>query len=121
MASWLYLLKAEELGSAWAQKMGHHTAGWHLLLTFALFPASVWGQRVGIRSVQVVSFIFFCIHLGIAIANMGEGDPSNPDDPWIALFNALSGIMFLWSTYYGQRAWRDMDPVHALRTGRARV
>ena len=121
IASWLYLLKAIDLDSPWAMKMGHHMAGWHLLLTVSLFPASVWGQRVGIRSVQFISFVFFCIHAGIALANLGTSDASNPDDLWIALFNALSGVFFLWAVFYGQRAFRDMDPVSALRAGRARV
>jgi len=115
VASYLYLLKAQALGSEWAMKMGVHTAGWHLLLTFTLFPASVWGQRMGIRAVQFVSLVFFCIHLGIAIANIGPSDAANPDDPWIALFNALSGLFFLVATFYGNRAHRDMDPLGALK------
>jgi hypothetical protein len=112
-ASWFYLIKAEALHSQWAAKMGQHTAGWHLLLTFTLFPASVWGQRTGIRAVQLVSLVFFCIHAGIALANSDLGDPA------IALFNALSGVLFLISVVYGNRAHRDMDPVAALRAGRA--
>lgn len=112
LASYFYLLQAEALHSAWAQKMGLHTAGWHLLLTITLFPASVWGQRTGIRVVQGVSLVFFCIHAGIAIANSGVSAPG------IALFNALSGAFFLASVLYGQRAFRDMDPVAALREGR---
>jgi hypothetical protein len=111
-ASWFYLVKAAELHDDWARKMGQHTAGWHLLLTLTLFPASVWGQRIGIRAVQVVSFVFFCIHAGMALANSDLGDPA------IALFNAVSGALFLASTIYGNTAHRDMDPVAALMKGR---
>jgi hypothetical protein len=112
-ASYFYLVKAQALHSDWAAKMGQHTAGWHLLLTFTLFPASVWGQRVGIRAVQLVSLVFCFIHASIALAN------SNLGDTGIAVFNALSGVLFLVSVLYGNRAHRDMDPVAALRTGRA--
>lgn len=110
-SSWFYLVRAQATASAWAMKMGYHTAGWHLL-TVTLFPASVWGQRVGIRAVQLVSLVFFFIHAGIALANSGPGDPA------IALFNGLSGLAFLLSVAQGQRAYRDMDPVAALRAGR---
>ena len=119
-ASYLYLMKARVLDSEWALKMANHMAGWHLLLTFTLFPASVWGQRVGIRAVQWVSVLFFCIHAGIALANLGTGDPTNPDDARIALWNAVSGLCFLAAAVYGYRAYRDMDPVAALRAGRVR-
>lgn len=112
-ASWFYLVKAWDEDSQWAMKMGSHTAGWHLLLTLTLFPASVWGQRVGIRAVQLVSLVFFLIHAGIALANSGPGTPA------IAFFNGLSGVAFLASVIYGQRAHRDMDPIAALRSGRA--
>jgi hypothetical protein len=111
-ASWFYLVRARAMDSAWAMKMGYHTAGWHLLLTLTLFPASVWGQRTGIRAVQLVSLVFFFIHAGIALANSGPGDPA------IALFNGISGFAFLLSVIYGQRAHRDMDPIAALRAGR---
>jgi hypothetical protein len=111
-SSAVYLVKAHALADEWALKMGNHTAGWHLLLTFTLFPASVWGQRFGIRAVQVVSFVFFGIHLGIALAN------ADLADRWIAFFNALSGVLFLVSVVYGQRAYRDMDPAAALASGR---
>jgi len=114
-ASYFYLVKAEALHDDWAAKMGQHTAGWHLLLTFTLFPASVWGQRVGIRAVQLASLVFLCIHTGMALANSNLGDPA------IALFNAVSGVLFLGSVLYGNRAHRDMDPIAALRTGRAGV
>jgi len=120
-ASYLYLVKAHLLESEWALKMANHMAGWHLLLTLTLFPASVWGQRVGIRAVQWVSLVFFGIHAGIAIANLGASDPTSPDDPWIALWNAVSGVCFLAAALYGFRAHRDMDPVAALCAGRARV
>lgn len=112
LASYFYLLKAQTLEDPWALKMGNHMAGWHILLTLTLFPASVWGQRFGIRAVQVISFVFFCIHLGIALAN------SDLTDPPIAFFNALSGVLFLASTLYGNRAHRDMEPNKALREGR---
>ena len=112
-ASWFYLVKAWNDDSQWAMKMGYHTAGWHFLLTLTLFPASVWGQRLGIRAVQLVSLVFFFIHAGIALANSGPGTPA------IALFNGLSGLAFLASVVYGQRAYRDMDPIRALQDGRA--
>ena len=120
-ASYLYLIKAQALQSDWALKMANHMAGWHLLLTFSLFPASVWGQRVGIRAVQWVSLLFFFIHAGIALANIGPTDPGSPDDGWIAFWNAASGACFLAAAVYGNRAYRDMDPVAALRAGRLRV
>lgn len=107
-----YLASLDPMSSVWAQKMGIHTAGWHLLLTFTLFPASVWGQRMGIRVVQVTSLVFFCIHAGIALANADMADPA------IAFFNALSGVLFGASVVYGQRAHRDMDPIVALRENR---
>ncbi len=115
-ASYCYLLEAEALHSVWATKMGQHTGGWHLLLTFTLFPASVWGQRAGIRAVQLVSLLFFAIHAGIALANSEAN--SDLGDPAIAFFNALSGALFLVSVIYGNRAYRDMDPVVALQRGR---
>ncbi len=108
IASYLYLVKAEEQADAWAMKMGIHTAGWHLLLTLTLFAASVWGQRVGIRAVQFVSLVFFGIHAGMAIANFV--DPSPLDGPGIAIFNAISGVFFFVAVVYGQRAHRDMTP-----------
>lgn len=116
IAGYLYLLKAQQLESPWALKMAYHTAGWHLLLTFTLFPASVWGQRVGIRSVQLVSLIFFFIHVGIAAANLSS--PDSLHDGGIALLNGVSGVLFLVSVLYGQRAHRDMDPIAALTSGR---
>jgi hypothetical protein len=112
-ASWFYLVKADALHDDWARKMGQHTAGWHLLLTFTLFPASVWGQRPGIRAVQLVSLVFFFIHAAMALANADLGDPG------IAFFNAASGVLFLASVLYGNRAHRDMDPIAALIAGRA--
>jgi hypothetical protein len=115
-ASSFYLIKAAELHDDWARKMGIHTAGWHLLLTLTLFPASVWGQRPGIRAVQLVSLVFACIHAGIALANSDAN--SNQADPAIAFFNAASGVLFVASLLYGNRAHRDMDPVAALCAGR---
>lgn len=120
VASYLYLQRSELLHSEWALKMGNHMAGWHLLLTFTLFPASVWGGRVGIRAVQWIALLFFLIHAGIAVANLGPGDAAEPGDGAIALLNALSGVLFLATAIYGNRAWRDMDPVRALREGRTR-
>jgi hypothetical protein len=117
VASWLYLQKAASLNSAWALKMGQHTAGWHLLLTLTLFPGSIWGGRIGIRIVQCVCVVFFAIHLAIAIANVGRSDPTNPNDPTIAAFNALSGVLFLVAGLVGNRAHRDMDPALALARG----
>ena len=113
-AGYLYLQKAHMLESAWALKMGYHTAGWHALLTVTLLPASVMGQRAGIRGVQVVSVIFLCIHAGIALANGVWPDAGSSHDRWIAALNALSGVFFLASVVYGQRAYRDMDPSRAL-------
>lgn len=118
VASYLYLLRAAVDESGWALKMANHMAGWHLLLTFTLFPASAWGRRIGIRAVQLVSLLFFLIHLGIALANLGGSEASDSHEGWIAFFNALSGGFFLFATLYGNRAWRDMDPVAALRAGR---
>ncbi len=111
VASYLYLSKSSALDgadAAWSHKMAVHMAAWHLLLTFTLFPASVWGQRIGIRIVQFVSFVFFGIHVGIAIANAGM------EDAGIFAFNTASGVLFLVSTFYGNVAHRDMDPVAAL-------
>ena len=112
----LYLTKAQSLADPWALKMAYHTAGWHLLLTLTLFPASVWGQQRGIRAVQVISVVFFAIHVGIAIANASQPD-SLHDGP-IALLNGISGLLFLASALYGQRAFADMDPIQALRERR---
>jgi hypothetical protein len=104
VASWLYLARADP----WSTKMALHMAAWHLLLTLTLFPASVWGQRIGIRAVQIAAFVFFAIHLGIAIANIAA-----PVDG-IAIMNAASGVAFLATTIYGQRAHHDMDPLRTL-------
>lgn len=112
VASWLYLERARSFEDAWALKMAIHTAGWHLMLTLLLFPASVWGQRIGIRAVQLVSLIFFFIHLGMAISNLDAASRSM-SGPWIATFNALSGICFAAAVVYGQTAHRDMDPLRA--------
>ena len=114
-ASYLYLLKGSAAESDWAMKMGQHMAGWHLLLTVTLFPASVWGQRLGIRVVQWVSLLFFFIHAGIALANLAPTVGADPRDGAIAFWNALSGVLFLTAALYGNRAYRDMDPVAALR------
>jgi hypothetical protein len=108
IASWLYLLRARAGADAWAMKMAVHMAAWHLFLVLTLFPASVWGQRLGIRAVQGASLVFFLIHAGIALANLGA--PSG-DGPLIGLFNAASGVAFAIATVYGQRAHADMDPL----------
>lgn len=118
-SSALYLHKAALHADIWARKMGVHTLGWHLLLVFTLFPASLWGQRLGIRAVQLVSAVFFAIHLGIAIANWAA--PASPQDFAIAALNLLSGFWFLVALLYGQRAYRTMDPLAALRAGRAKL
>ncbi len=110
LASYLYLIRADTDQSLHAFKMAYHMAGWHLLLTFTLFPASVWGQRVGIRTVQAVSLLFFLIHVGIALANVGEGVPDTFVDLGIASLNTVSGLFFLWAVFYGNVAFRDMDP-----------
>lgn len=118
VASAFYLARSsvlttlDPMQAAWAYKMGIHMAGWHLLLTLTLFPASVWGQRLGIRAVQVVSLVFFFIHAGIALANADMAEPA------IAFFNAVSGVFFGLSAVYGQRAHRDMDPIRALHEAR---
>lgn len=116
-ASYLYLREAWTLDSGWSLKMAYHMAGWHLLLTVSLFPASVWGQRIGIRSVQGVCLMFFLIHAGIAIANIASPDPASSADLPIGILNAISGMFFLAGVVYGNVAWRDMDPVAALVRG----
>lgn len=117
-ASYLYLLRAAQEQSGWSLKMANHMAGWHLLLTLTLFPASVWGQRAGIRAVQLVSLLFFAIHAGIAIANLGVADAGEYAGP-ISFFNAASGALFLLAAVYGSRAYRDMDPVVAFRAAQS--
>ena len=114
IASYLYLVEARASGESWPLRMGVHMALWHLLLTLTLFPASVWGQRLGIRAVQLVSAVFFAIHAGITIANVVDPDPTRIDSFGIATFNALSGLLFAVATVYGNRAHRDMDPLAAL-------
>jgi len=108
-AGWLYVRRAGASGDPWAMKMATHMAGWHLLLVLTLFPTSILGQRAGIRAVQVVSAVFFLIHLGIAVAN--AIDPSAGEGPWIAILNAASGAGFLFAVLFGQRAHADMDPL----------
>jgi hypothetical protein len=107
VASWLYLRRAHASGDAWAMKMAVHMAAWHLFLTLTLFPASVWGQRIGIRAVQLAALVFFFIHIGIALANVGGPG----DGPLLGLLNASSGVAFLATVLYGQRAHADMDPL----------
>jgi hypothetical protein len=114
ISSYLYLQRARDSGDAWALKMAGHMAAWHLLLSLTLFPASAWGQRLGIRAVQAASLLFLLIHAGIAIANLGQLRLGN--DLAIAIFNAASGVVFLAATLVGQRAHADMDPLRALET-----
>ena len=109
VASWLYFRRAQQFADPWAMKMALHMAAWHLLLTLTLFPASVAGQRPGIRAVQAVSALFFAIHVSLALANL-SAEAGREEGPTIALLNAASGLAFLASALYGQRAWRDMDP-----------
>ena len=52
--------------------------------------------------------------LGWARFDAFFGEHRALDGPWIALFNALSGIFFFAAVVYGQRAHRDMDPLRAL-------
>lgn len=112
LASWLYVRRAGLLSDPWALKMALHMAAWHLLLVLTLFPLSVYGQRIGIRVVQATSLLFFCIHVGIAVANTGPAF----DGPWIAIFNAVSGVAFLCAAIYGSRAYRDMDPLASVES-----
>ncbi len=112
-ASWLYLRRAQVSGDAWAMKMAVHMAAWHLFLTLTLFPASVWGQRIGIRAVQLAALVFFFIHAGIALANLGGPG----DGPLLGALNAASGAAFLVTVLYGQRAHADMDPLRAAGGG----
>jgi hypothetical protein len=112
-ASYLYVLRAQVLDDAWSLRMAMHMAAWHLLLTLTLFPASVWGQRLGIRAVQAMSLLFFFIHLGIALSNAAAPGEA-PDGGWIALLNGASGFAFLGAVAYGRRAYADMDPLAKL-------
>jgi hypothetical protein len=116
VASWLYLRRASLASDPWATKMALHMAAWHLLLTLALLPLSVFGQRTGIRIVQGTSLVFFFIHVGIALANAGGAS----DGPWIAVFNGASGMAFLVAGIYGFRAYADMDPLAGDHTKAAR-
>jgi hypothetical protein len=117
IAGYLYVLRADELGDPWSMRMAWHMAAWHLLLTLTLFPTSVWGQRAGIRAVQVTSFLFFAIHAGIALSNLGEEELAQGG--WIALLNAASGLAFLAAVFYGQRAYAHMNPLGAVDFPRA--
>jgi hypothetical protein len=92
-ASWLYVVRARTSGDAWAMKMALHMAGWHLLLTLTLFPAALFGDRIGLITVRVTSLVFFVIHAGIALANLGP----EADSGAIAFLNAASGVAFLWT------------------------
>ena len=116
VASYLYVLRATTLGDAWSMRMAMHMAAWHLLLTLTLFPASVWGQRGGIRAVQGTSLVFFAIHVAIAFSN-ARASSEIVEGASIAFFNAASGLMFLAAVAYGQRAYSDMNPLRAARTG----
>jgi hypothetical protein len=116
IASYLYVLRADALGDPWPMRMALHMAAWHLLLTLTLFPASVWGQRIGIRAVQATSLVFFAIHVGIALSNAGAAEVAESE--WIAILNAASGLAFLAAVLYGQRAHADMDPLRAIEARR---
>jgi len=118
VASYLYVLRAAQESGDWALKMANHMAGWHLLLTFTLFPLSLYGQRRGIRLVQFVCLLFFLIHVGIGLANVESGGGHSGA---IAFFNTVSGLFFLAAAIHGNRAYGDMDPVDALREGRLRT
>lgn len=118
VASGLYLHRARVFADPWAMKMALHMAGWHFLLAVSLFPASILGQRTGIRAVQAVSALFFAIHAGIAISN-ATPDPGHGSTPWVGLLNAASGVAFLGAAIYGQVAHRDMDPEVGLARPRA--
>jgi hypothetical protein len=110
MASYVYVLRARSQADPWSTQMAWHMAAWHLLLTLTLFPASVWGQRPGIRTVQAVSTLFFAIHVGLGLANLAASDLAR-EGPWVALLNMTSGLAFLAAILYGQRAFADMDPL----------
>ncbi len=112
IASWLYLRRAEASGDPWALKMAMRMAAWHLMLTLTLFPASLWGRRVGTRAVQGAALVFFFIHLGIALANTGS-HVAIAEGPWLALLNGASGIAFFVTVVYGQRAHADMSRARA--------
>ncbi len=114
IASYLYLERAYATDSVWSLKMAYHMAGWHLVLTLVLAPAVILFGRIGIRFVQGTAALFFAIHLGIAISN--ALDPASLHHGGaIALWNAVSGLFFLAAVPYGNVAWRDMDPVLALK------
>lgn len=107
IASYLYLVRSEAAGDNWALRMAIHMAAWHAILVLTLFPASIWGKRIGVRAVQLVSAVFFVIHAGIAIANAID-PPRTAEGPGIAVLNALSGIFFLFAVLFGQRVHREM-------------
>ena len=109
IASYLYVQRADALGDPWSMRMAVHMAAWHLLLTLTLFPASVWGQRIGIRAVQATSVVFLAIHAGIALSNAVAAEIS--EGLGIAIWNAASGLAFLGAVVYGQRAHHDMNPL----------
>jgi hypothetical protein len=112
IAGALYVVRSQASGDPWAMKMAWHMAVWHLLLTLTLFPASVWGQQLGIRVVQLTSVVFFAIHLGIALSNAASGTTLEQGMA-IAAFNAVSAAVFLAAALWGFRAYRDMDPAHS--------
>jgi hypothetical protein len=95
-ASFLYVVRARVAADPWAMKMAVHMAGWHLLLTIALFPAAVWGGRFGRHAVRATALLFFLIHLGIALANGGASGEAHAS--LIAALNAASGLLFLATT-----------------------
>lgn len=106
-ASYLYLLRSENYDDPWALKMALHMGAWHLLLTLTLFPAALFGGRIGVRIAQLASLLFFAIHLGIGLANLDAGTLLK--DGWpIALLNAASGLFFALAVLSGQPAVRAL-------------
>jgi len=90
-ASWLYVVRARAFGDPWSMKMALHMAGWHALLTLTLFPGALFGNRLGLIVVRLTCLVFFAIHVGIALANLGPEAESGA----IAILNAASGLAFL--------------------------
>ena len=90
-ASWLYVVRARAAGDPWSMKMALHMAGWHALLTLTLFPGALFGNRLGLIVVRITCLVFFAIHVGIALANLGPEAESGA----IAILNAASGLAFL--------------------------
>jgi hypothetical protein len=103
LASYVYLRRSVVAEDPWALKMAMHMAAWHLLLVVTLFPVSVLGKRNGIHVVQLVSAVFFVIHVAIALANTDDASLAGAG-MWIAIFNGASGLFFAGGAAYGWRA-----------------